>query len=167
MMLRHVLNETPALVGAVCAERCCNCGVFRVSLDKGRKLMAIPIPYVHGGIGILTVLLSIPLILRIVPMNRVYGIRIRKAFISPHNWYAINAYGGKLLLAFGLVPAFIQLAWPRLRTAADQHLGARVFAHSFAGACSHTCHDQCLCATPARAIAHAFAAPAFRKPGVV
>jgi ABC-type Na+ efflux pump permease subunit len=65
--------------------------------------MAIPIPYVHVGIGILTVLLSIPLILRIVPMNRMYGIRVRRAFVSPHNWYAINAYGGKLLLAFGLL----------------------------------------------------------------
>lgn len=65
--------------------------------------MAIPIPYVHVGIGILTVLLSIPLTLRKVPMNRVYGIRVRQAFLSPHNWYAINAYGGKLLLAFGLL----------------------------------------------------------------
>lgn len=64
--------------------------------------MATPIPYVHEGIGILTVLLSVPLILRIVPVNRVYGIRVPKAIVSPRNWYAINAYGGKLLLAFGL-----------------------------------------------------------------
>ncbi len=64
--------------------------------------MAIPIPYVHEGIGILTVLLSIPLILRIVPVNRVYGIRIPKTILSPCNWYEINAYGGKLMLAFGL-----------------------------------------------------------------
>jgi hypothetical protein len=67
-----------------------------------RKLMAIPIPYVHNGIGVLTILLSIPLSLRIVPVNRVYGIRVPKAMVSPHNWYAINAYGGKLLLGFGL-----------------------------------------------------------------
>ena len=64
--------------------------------------MAIPIPYVHVGIGILTALVSIPLTLRKVPMNRVYGIRVRQAFNSPHNWYVINAYGGRLLLAFGL-----------------------------------------------------------------
>jgi hypothetical protein len=50
----------------------------------------------------LTALLSVPLILRKVPMNRVYGIRIRKAFVSQQNWYEINAYGGKLLLIFGL-----------------------------------------------------------------
>lgn len=64
--------------------------------------MIVPIPCVLGGIGFLAALLAIPLILRRVPMNRVYGIRVPKAFVSPHNWYELNAYGGKLLLAFGL-----------------------------------------------------------------
>jgi hypothetical protein len=45
---------------------------------------------------------SIPLILRKVPMNRAYGIRTRKAFASESNWYAVNAYGGKLFLGLGL-----------------------------------------------------------------
>jgi uncharacterized membrane protein len=64
--------------------------------------MIIPIPYVHCGIGLLASIFSIPLILSKIPMNRVYGIRVRKAFVSQRNWYEINAYGGKLLLAFGL-----------------------------------------------------------------
>ena len=64
--------------------------------------MIVPIPYVHIGIGIFTALLAVPLIMRKVPMNRVYGIRIRKAFISDSNWYALNAYGGKWLLGFGI-----------------------------------------------------------------
>jgi len=62
----------------------------------------VPIPYVHCGIGFVTTLVSIPLILRKIPMNHAYGIRIRKAFVSQRNWYEINAYGGKLLLVFGL-----------------------------------------------------------------
>lgn len=62
----------------------------------------MPIPYVHCGIGFVTTLVSIPLILRKIPMNHAYGIRIRKAFVSQRNWYEINAYGGKLLLVFGL-----------------------------------------------------------------
>ena len=37
-----------------------------------------------------------------VPMNYLYGIRVAKAFTSDRNWYDINAYGGKLLLAFGM-----------------------------------------------------------------
>ena len=64
--------------------------------------MIVPIPYVHCGIGLVTALLSIPLILRKIPMNHAYGIRIQKAFVSQRNWYEINAYGGKLLFVFGL-----------------------------------------------------------------
>ena len=35
-------------------------------------------------------------------MNRAYGVRVKRAFSSEHNWYELNAYGGKLLLCFGL-----------------------------------------------------------------
>jgi uncharacterized membrane protein len=65
--------------------------------------MSVPIPWVHAGVGLLTALVSIPLILRMVPMNHLYGIRVPKAFVSRDNWYAINAYGGKLLLGFGVL----------------------------------------------------------------
>jgi hypothetical protein len=64
--------------------------------------MIVPIPYVHMAMGVLMIVLSIPLVLGKIPMNCVYGIRIRKAFASQSNWYAINAYGGKVLLGFGL-----------------------------------------------------------------
>ncbi len=62
----------------------------------------IPPIVVHCGIGLLTAALAIPLILRMVPMNRYYGIRIPKAFKSDENWYDINAYGGKVLLIYGV-----------------------------------------------------------------
>jgi hypothetical protein len=68
----------------------------------GEKSVIVPIPYVHTGIGLLTALLAIPLIMRKVPMNRAYGIRVRKAFLSDSNWYELNAYGGKLFLVFGI-----------------------------------------------------------------
>jgi uncharacterized membrane protein len=64
--------------------------------------MIVPVPYVHAGMGLLIASFAIPLIMRKVPMNRVYGIRVRKAFVSNENWYELNAYGGKLFLAFGL-----------------------------------------------------------------
>jgi len=41
-------------------------------------------------------------VLRKVPMNRAYGVRVPKAFVSHQNWYALNAYGGKLFIGFGL-----------------------------------------------------------------
>lgn len=62
----------------------------------------IPPVVAHCGIGLVTIAISIPLVLRKVPMNRLYGIRVPKAFKSDANWYDINAYGGKLFLAFGL-----------------------------------------------------------------
>jgi hypothetical protein len=64
--------------------------------------MIVPIPYVHMAIGALIVVLAVPLLLRRVPMNHAYGVRVREAFVSQSNWYAINAFGGKCLLAVGL-----------------------------------------------------------------
>ena len=57
---------------------------------------------VHCGFGGLLAVGSIPLVLRMVPMNRFYGIRTSKSFASLSNWYAINAYGGKLLMTYGV-----------------------------------------------------------------
>jgi uncharacterized membrane protein len=65
--------------------------------------MIVPIPYVHMAIGALIVVLAVPLLLRRVPMNHAYGVRVREAFVSQSNWYAINAFGGKCLLAVGLL----------------------------------------------------------------
>ncbi len=74
--------------------------------------MIVPIPYVHIGLGALIAIIAIPLVLRRVPMNRSYGIRIREAFVSEENWYAVNAYGGKLLLGFGVFLLVFGIAEP-------------------------------------------------------
>ena len=74
--------------------------------------MIVPIPCVHVGLGALIALIAIPLVLRKVPMNHAYGVRIPKAFVSDENWYEINAYGGKLLLGFGLfLLVFAVVGW--------------------------------------------------------
>ena len=70
----------------------------------------IPPVVVHCGIGLVTAVVAVPLVLRKVPMNRYYGIRIPKAFKSDRHWYDINAYGGKLLLAYGLLLIVFGLA---------------------------------------------------------
>ena len=69
--------------------------------------MHLPGPLV--SIGAMSVVVSVPLILRWIPMNRWYGIRTRKAFASEENWYAINAYGGKLFFVFGAF--LLAVAW--------------------------------------------------------
>jgi hypothetical protein len=63
----------------------------------------IPPMAVHCGLGLLVTAAAIPLALRAIPMNRWYGIRIPKAFKSDRLWYDINAYGGKLLLIYGVL----------------------------------------------------------------
>jgi hypothetical protein len=63
----------------------------------------IPPIVVHCGLGLVMTAVSVPLVLRKVPMNRFYGIRTLAAFKSDRNWYNINAYGGKLFLAYGVL----------------------------------------------------------------
>ena len=59
------------------------------------------------SLGLLLIVLSIPLIQRKVKMNHFYGVRIAKAFESEENWYQINAYGGRRLVAWSVVLAVI------------------------------------------------------------
>jgi len=54
-------------------------------------------------LGVIIFATSWPLILRKVPMNQVYGIRIRASFESEQRWYDINAYGGRQLASWSLL----------------------------------------------------------------
>ncbi len=56
------------------------------------------------GTAALMVALSIPLVFRKIPMNRFYGVRIPKSFSSESNWYEINAYGGRQLIFWSMLP---------------------------------------------------------------
>ena len=64
--------------------------------------MIIPAAYVHCGVGLIITALALPLALRRVPMNSLYGVRIPASFASNEAWYDINAYGGRLLATFGV-----------------------------------------------------------------
>ena len=54
------------------------------------------------SMGILIILFSIPLIMRKIKMNSIYGVRIPQSFKSEENWYRINAYGGKQMILWSL-----------------------------------------------------------------
>ena len=70
----------------------------------------VPVAIVLVGLGLLTGLLAIPLLLGKVPPNRWYGIRVPAAFASRENWYAINAFGARRLLLFAVVVTSLGLA---------------------------------------------------------
>jgi hypothetical protein len=53
--------------------------------------------------GVLLMALSVPMILRKIPPNGLYGFRVKRTMENPDIWYPVNAYSGKWLLAIGLV----------------------------------------------------------------
>src|ERR1700730_10667345 len=67
--------------------------------------MIVPAVFVHCGFGLVLASFSLPLVLRRVPMNRSYGIRIPEAFTSEARWYDVKAYGGRLFLGSGILLA--------------------------------------------------------------
>lgn len=65
------------------------------------------------AVGLLYMGLAIPLILRRIPPNQLYGWRTPKAFRSKEIWYQINWYCGRDFFAIGfLISAFnLVLLW--------------------------------------------------------
>ena len=43
-------------------------------------------------------LIAVPLAMRLIPPNPVYGVRTRRTVENPALWYTVNAVGGQLLL---------------------------------------------------------------------
>ncbi|MDI1311437.1 serine/threonine-protein kinase [Prosthecobacter sp.] len=53
-------------------------------------------------VGLLLAALSLPLWLRLVPMNSFYGVRLPSTFVSDERWYEVNAVFGKHLFGWSL-----------------------------------------------------------------
>ena len=61
--------------------------------------------------GIIFILISIPLLQKKVPMNRLYGFRIPKAFESEETWYEINRYGGQQFIRWSIMLILIGILY--------------------------------------------------------
>ncbi|WP_237671500.1 SdpI family protein [Desulfomonile tiedjei] len=61
-------------------------------------------------LGFILVAVSLPLYLGKIKMNYLYGFRIRKAFESEKNWYLINQYGAKAMMAWSVVLVIVGIA---------------------------------------------------------
>lgn len=70
----------------------------------------VVIPSVVTFIGMFLFVLALPLWLRMVPVNRFYGLRIPSVMVSDERWYAANAYAGQVFLVWSLVTLTAGLA---------------------------------------------------------
>ena len=53
----------------------------------------------------LIAIVSVPLMLKLIPPNPVYGFWTKKAMSNPEVWFAVNAVGGRALLVASLLSA--------------------------------------------------------------
>ncbi|PJI41995.1 SdpI family protein [Ferrovibrio sp.] len=82
--------------------------------------------WIGFGVTLLLILASLPMALRLVPLNRHYGLRVSAAYVSEQQWLLMNQVsgismtgGGLLMLLVGawLLRAYRHqaLAWPDKR----------------------------------------------------
>jgi hypothetical protein len=89
----------------------------------------------YVGTGLLLCILSIPMILKIVKPNGLYGFRVKKTLENPDIWYTANCYSGKWLLATGLITimtAIVLACMPDLSIDAYALAVLAVFSIAFA-----------------------------------
>ena len=66
------------------------------------------------GAAIVTGLVAVPLALRKVPRNRLYGIRTRRTLADDAVWYETNAFGGRCLLVASAVTLVVVAVLPAM-----------------------------------------------------
>jgi hypothetical protein len=59
----------------------------------------------YVGAGVLLSAISVPLMLRKIGPNPVYGFRVKQTLENPVVWYEVNAYAARRLLVDGLLIA--------------------------------------------------------------
>ena len=76
---------------------------------------------------------AIPLILGLVPRNRIYGVRTSKTLSDDRVWYGSNRFGGWAMILSGVVYVVVAYTCPTLELWDENfslwllHLGAFVF----------------------------------------
>ena len=81
-------------------------GIFAMNFDTNFRAGSAAAFIISGLIFVST---SIPLVLRKIPPNSFYGIKVPKAYESPELWYKLNAKGGRIMIAYGAIMAAIGL----------------------------------------------------------
>lgn len=80
------------------------------------------------GVAVVTALIALPLALRQIPRNRLYGVRTRRTLADDRVWYETNAYGGRCLIRASAVTIVLVLLLGRMPLPPDFLLLASVAA---------------------------------------
>jgi uncharacterized membrane protein len=75
-------------------------------------------------LSLLMVIISVPLMRRMVKPNYIYGFRVRQTLSDADTWYAVNAYGGRMLFGLGIAMALCTLALYPLGFSVDGYASA-------------------------------------------
>ena len=65
-----------------------------------------------AGVGVLLVLIAIPMLLRRVPPNALYGLRVPATYADEWVWYEANALAGRDMVVFGVFLTVLALVLP-------------------------------------------------------
>ena len=67
-----------------------------------------------AGLSVMLVLVSIPLLLRRIPPNAFYGLRVPATYADEWVWYEANALTGRDMVALGVLLTVLALVLPVL-----------------------------------------------------
>ena len=72
-------------------------------------------------LGLLVAGLGVPLWLKRVPRNRLYGVRTVSTLADESRWYAVNASAGRAMVGVGLATAILSVTLDGLGVVGDAH----------------------------------------------
>ena len=72
-------------------------------------------------VGLLVAGLGVPLWLRRVPPNRLYGVRTASTLADDSHWYAVNASAGRAMVGVGIATAILSVTLDGLGVVGDAH----------------------------------------------
>jgi hypothetical protein len=83
--------------------------------------------------ALLLFLVSVPLVMGLIPRNRLYGFRTKKTLSDDGIWYPVNRFAGVAIVIASVVYVVVAVARPYDRAAADNFSIWLLHLAAFAG----------------------------------
>jgi uncharacterized membrane protein len=83
--------------------------------------------------ALLLFIAAVPLVLGVIPRNRLYGFRTKKTLADDGIWYRVNRFAGAAIMIASGLYALAAVTWPYDRAAADNFSIWLLHLAAFAG----------------------------------